>query len=158
MFSSFITMKERWFTERNTKLLALINEPNCRTDDWQDKIRRYLGIYFKAPIVEDPDCAISNLYGMAVGRRQQAGCDRIIFIIDPEGVIRVVVNRPLPSIVGTMQELERELDRLQGIRREEDVIEIPKKIDLLETLETPDHPTILPTRPAYFSKKDIVLN
>ena len=26
MFSSFIALKERWFTERNTKLLALVNE------------------------------------------------------------------------------------------------------------------------------------
>ncbi len=157
MFSSFIALKERWFTERNTKLLALVNEP-CHHDEWQDKVRRYIGIFLKAPIVEDPDYTISNIYGMASGRRQQPGFDRIIFIIDPEGVIRVVVNRPLPSIVGAVQELERELDRLQG-KTVFPEIEKSKKIDLLEeTNETPDHPTLLPTKPAYFPKGNIILN
>ncbi|MBP6827043.1 MAG: redoxin domain-containing protein [Saprospiraceae bacterium] len=114
MFSAFLAKKERWLNERNTKVLALSTE-SMRQNDWSDKARRFIGIHLKAPVLEDLDFTIANLYGMASGRRPQPGCNRLAFIIDPEGIIRHIITRPLmPNIESALMDLEVLFDRLQG--------------------------------------------
>jgi peroxiredoxin 2/4 len=154
MYSTFLALKERWFNARNTKMLTLSNEP-VRQNDWSDKVRRYIGIYLKAPVIEDLEFNIANQYGMASGRRKLPGFDRLAFIIDPEGVIRVIIHNPLPSIESAILELERELDRLQG-----KVIAASDPNDGKPVvLERPDAVTAdYKPRPAYFPKKKINLN
>jgi peroxiredoxin 2/4 len=157
MYSSFLAIKERWFNSRNTKLLALSNEPLRTNNEFQDKIRRYVGIYLKAPIIEDLDFNIANLYGMASGRRSQTGFDRVIFIIDPEGIIRLIIRRPLPNIENAIMDLERELDRLQGNDKLQ--ISLPNNpLELVSVDEMPDVPQIIRAKPAYFPKKEMNLN
>jgi peroxiredoxin 2/4 len=157
MYSSFLAIKERWFNSRNTKLLALSNEPMRSNNEFQDKIRRYVGIYLKAPIVEDLDFSVANLYGMAYGRRTQTGFDRVIFIIDPQGVIRLIIRRPLPNIENAIQDLERELDRMQG--NDALSIKLPNNpADLVNVTEIPDVPQKSKPKPAYFSRKELNLN
>lgn len=153
MYASFMAMKERWLNARNTKLLALVNEP-VRQNDWQEKVRRYLGIYMKAPVIEDVDFSISNLYGMASNRRNWGGYDRVFFLIDPQGIIRVIVNRPLPSIERAISELQNELDRLQ--RPADFLHENPPRqpLDWIQVAETPD----VPGKPAYLRPRDLILN
>jgi peroxiredoxin (alkyl hydroperoxide reductase subunit C) len=114
MFSAFLAMKERWLNERNTKVLALSNESLRPNSDWSDKARRYIGIYLKAPVIEDLDFKIAGMYGLASGRRPQKGCDRLAVIIDPVGIVRMIIHRPLPNIESALTDIERELDRLQG--------------------------------------------
>ncbi len=114
MFSAFLAKKERWLNERNTKVLALSTEP-MRLNDWSDKARRFIGIHLKAPVLEDLDFSVANLYGMASGRRPYPGCNRLAFIIDPEGIIRHIITRPLmPDIESALLEIEALFDRLQG--------------------------------------------
>jgi peroxiredoxin 2/4 len=157
MYSSFLAIKERWFNSRNTKLLALSNEPLRSNNEFQDKIRRYVGIYLKAPIIEDLDFSIANLYGMASGRRTQTGFDRVIFIIDPEGIIRLIIRRPLPNIENAIMDLERELDRLQGNDRLQ--TSLPNNpLELVNVDEMPDVPQSVRPKPAYFPKKELNLN
>jgi alkyl hydroperoxide reductase subunit AhpC len=114
MFSAFLAMKERWLNERNTKVLALSNESLRPNNDWSDKARRYIGIYLKAPVIEDLDFQIAKMYGLASGRRPQKGCDRLAVVIDPAGIVRLIIHRPLPNIESALLDIERELDRLQG--------------------------------------------
>ena len=113
MFNTFMVLKERWFNDRNTKLIGLASEP-VRQDDWSDKVRRYIDIYLKAPLIEDPEFRIAKLYGLSAGRRINPESDRVAFIIDPEGVIRLIIKRPIQSIEFAISKLELELNRLQG--------------------------------------------
>lgn len=114
MFSAFLAKKERWLNERNTRALALSTVPIAQ-NDWSDKARRFIGIHLRAPVLEDLDLLVASLYGMASGRRPLPGCDRLAFIIDPEGIIRFIITRPLmPDIESALRSIEAELERLQG--------------------------------------------
>lgn len=153
MFSAFLAMKERWLNERNTKVLALANEPLRQNNQWADKARRFIGIYLKAPVIEDLDFHIAKLYGLASGRRPQPGCDRLALIIDPEGIVRLIIHRPLPNIESALLDIERELDRLQGniVANEDD-----RQLDPLEVAELSDAMgKFYKTDPAYFSRNKI---
>lgn len=156
MYSAFLALKERWFNERNTKLLALVNEP-IRQNDWSDKVRRYIGIYLKAPVIEDLDFSIANQFGMASGRRKLPGFDRLAFIIDPEGIIRLIIHNPLPSIESAILDLENSLDRLQG-----KVAACPQSrepgYDGVSPQERPDAAEDYTMKPAYFGKRKVNLN
>ena len=152
MFSAFLAMKERWLNERNTKVLALSNEPLRQNNQWADKARRFIGIYLKAPVIEDLDFHIAKLYGLASGRRPQPNCDRLALIIDPEGIVRLIIHRPLPNIESALLDIERELDRLQGKvvegkERDCQSLIIDEQIDTIGKFYKTD--------PAYFSTKKI---
>lgn len=156
MYSNFLAMKERWLHERNTRLLVLTNE-SARQSGWSDVVRRYIGIFLKAPVIEDVDNRISALYGLSPGRRIVPPNHRLLYIIDPEGVIRLIVNRPLASLQTSMAYLEAELDRLQ--------------VRIAAAAETPvAPPVVIPVseqsdaqagykpKPAYFRQSRIILN
>ena len=152
MFSTFLAKKERLLNERNTKVLALSNEP-IRQNDWSDKARRFIGIYLKAPVLEDLDFRVARLYGLASGRRPQAGCERLAVVIDPEGIVRLIVNRPLPNIESALSDIENQLDHLQGLYA------APKPLDILDAIELSDAiGKVYRPRPAYFSQKQFVDN
>ena len=155
MFSAFLAMKERWLNERNTKVLALSNEPLKHNNDWSDKARRFIGIYLKAPVIEDLDFSIARMFGLASGRRPQPGLDRLAVIIDPEGIVRMIIHRPLPNIETALLDIERELDRLQ--KKEQD--NTSGKVTLEEVLEQSDASgEQYKTRPAHFPRKKFVHN
>ncbi|MBC7775860.1 MAG: redoxin domain-containing protein [Phycisphaerae bacterium] len=152
MFSAFLAMKERWLNERNTKVLALSNISLRQNNQWADKARRFIGIYLKAPVIEDLDFHIAKLYGLASGRRPLPGCDRLALIIDPEGIVRLIIYRPLPNIESALIDIERELDRLQGKVVEEEADHFDP-LEVVEQLDTTDN--FYKAEPAYFSKKKI---
>ncbi|MCC7466979.1 MAG: hypothetical protein IT261_11955, partial [Saprospiraceae bacterium] len=117
---------------------------------------RYIGIYLKAPVIEDLDFSIAKQFGLASGRRPQPGCDRLALIIDPQGIVRMIIHRPLPNIENALMEIELELDRLQGnlTRQEEQPLETP-----LHVAELSDAVDIrYKTDPAYFVQKKIFPN
>ncbi len=157
MFSAFLAMKERWLHERNTKVLALSNESLRSNSDWSDKARRFIGIYLKAPVIEDLDFQLANVFGLASGRRPQQGCDRLALIIDPEGIIRLIIHRPLPNIESALLDIERELDRLQGKIVAEN--QAAPALELAEVTEQSDAAGLrYKPKPAHFSKKKLSQN
>jgi peroxiredoxin (alkyl hydroperoxide reductase subunit C) len=157
MFSAFLAMKERWLNERNTKVLALSNESLRPNNDWSDKARRFIGIYLKAPVIEDLDFQIAKMYGLASGRRPQLGCDRLALVIDPEGIIRLIIHRPLPNIESALLDIEKELDRLQGKFVEE--TNLNQAIKLEETFEQSDaEGKVYSAKPAHFPRKKFLQN
>ncbi|MDZ4678862.1 MAG: redoxin domain-containing protein [Saprospiraceae bacterium] len=152
MFSAFLAMKERWLNERNTKVLALSNESLRQNNQWADKARRFIGIYLKAPVIEDLDFQIAKRFGLASARRPLPGCDRLALIIDPEGIVRLIIHRPLPNIESALLDIERELDRLQGklVETEADhynPLGVNEQSDATGKLYLPE--------PAYFSRTSI---
>ncbi len=152
MFSAFLAMKERWLHNRNTKVLALTNE-SIRQHDWSDKAKRFIGIYLNAPVLEDLDFRIAKMYGLASGRRPQAGCDRLAVIIDPAGIIRMVITRPLPNIESALLDIESELDRLQGVST---AVPLPAPTEATELSDATG--AVYKSKPAYFPRKKPVLN
>lgn len=158
MYSTFLALKERWFNARNTKLLTISVEP-VRQTDWSDKVRRYMGIYLKSPVIEDMDCAISNQYGLDALERRHPEFNRLAYIIDPEGVIRMIVHNPLPSIEAALTEVERALDRLQGKELEGELLpanagDLPQIAEQSDGTEEEEYKF----KPAYFGKNKINLN
>lgn len=152
MFSAFLGKKERWLNERNTKVLALCNETLPSNNDWSEKARRFIGIYLNAPVIEDLDFKIARMFGLASGRRPQPGLNRLAVIIDPEGVVRMVIHRPLLNIMDALDEIAIQLDRLQGntpdpalVQFVPEIPEIPESTDAIEGS--------FETRPAHFPRK-----
>jgi peroxiredoxin (alkyl hydroperoxide reductase subunit C) len=157
MYSNFLAMKERWLHERNTKLLVLSNEA-IRQNDWSDIVRRYIGIFLKAPVIEDRDNHIATLYGMSSGRRITPPYHRLLYIIDPEGIIRLILHRPLESIQTALADLEVELERLQGtVQGTSDLPTRPPE-GMLSTSEQSDVRDGYKPKPAYFLPGKISLN
>ena len=155
MYSTLISMKERFFTQRNTKLLAVGNE-NLYKNGFSDKVRRYIGIVLKAPVIDDSNYQISNLYGMASRRHREQDHGRLAFILDPEGIIRAIIENPQPSIETAIRNIELGFDQLQGV---EHAKKEPPKFDLNPVEERPDtNKLILPTVPAYFNKDNLLKN
>lgn len=160
MYTTLLALKESWFSERNTKLIALSNEP-LRHNDWSDKVRRYIGIYLKAPVIEDLDFKLATLYGMASGRRRhQPGYDRLVYIIDPQGVIRLIMYNPLKNIEKEIAELEMELKRMMGYEVMGDELGPAFETHPAPELTERSDATInaYKPRPAYFKKQKINLN
>lgn len=113
MYSDYLMQKEHWLQERNTRLLMLSNQTVCG-DMWTDIISRYLSLCLKAPIIEDTDNRIADLYGMSPSRQISPPAHRLLYIVDPEGIIRYIVCRPLLSIQESLTQIARELERLQS--------------------------------------------
>lgn len=161
MYSTLLALKESWFSARNTKLIALSNVPLRSNNDWSDKVRRYIGIYLKAPVIEDLDFNVATLYGMASGRRRhQPGYDRLIYIIDPQGIIRLIIYNPLQNIEKDIAELEMALKRLIGCEGAETSADAPR--DGQETVEITERSdatiNAYKPRPAYFKRRKVNLN
>jgi alkyl hydroperoxide reductase subunit AhpC len=153
MFSAFLALKERWLTERNTRIIAISNE-SIRQNNFSDKARRYLGIYLKAPVIEDLDFTIANVYGMASTRRPRPGCDRLAYVIDPEGRIRMIITRPLlPNIESALEEIEKKLDRLQRNLEDKEEVQLALNVESHEQSDALEE--VYKTKPAHFSRKKI---
>jgi alkyl hydroperoxide reductase subunit AhpC len=155
MYSTFLALKERWFDGRNTKMLALSNEP-LRHTEWSQKVRRYIGIYLGAPVIEDLDFSIAQQYGMTTSsRRKHPQHDRIAFIIDPQGVIRVIIENKQPSIETAIVQLEIELDRLQNGGVPVELAADTHIPEFVEVTEQCDATQEYRWRPAYFRKDQV---
>jgi peroxiredoxin 2/4 len=159
MFSVFLSKKERWLDERHTKVIGLTNVP-FRQNDWTQKAQRYVGIYLRGPVIEDLDCHIAKMYGIASGRRPLPGCDRLALIIDPDGIIRLIIHRPLPNIEEALLEIERKLEQLQGYAPPDARMTGPDETSqnqpTPERSDAPDHDYTL--KPAYFKRKNLPEN
>ncbi len=152
MFNTFMVLKERWFNDQNTKLIGLANEA-VRQDNWSDKVRRYIDIYLKAPLIEDPDNRIAELYGLSVGRSLNTKHNRVAFIIDPEGVVRLVIERPIDGIEYAIRKLQVELNRLQGKIAEDEAPNLHTQM-LLEGGLVDKTPTEQ-LKPVYFNRESL---
>ncbi len=151
MYSTFLSLKERWFLDRKTRLLAVCNEP-LGNDHFTEKVRRYIGIYLKAPVVEDLDYRVAHILGIASGRKKHPEHDRIAYVVDPEGIVRLILyNHLKPTVETAVLQLENALDCLQRNIDPLESVDLP--IDtktLVELNEQCDANGAYSLRPAYF--------
>ena len=161
MYSTFLALKERWFNARNTKLIALSNEQLQRQNGWSEKVRRYIGIYLGAPVIEDLDYSIANQYGITTKRRKSEENNRVAFIIDPEGIIRLILDDQQPSVEYAIINLEQALDRLQGKTAAVDSTPQPITPDFRLLFNVPEQSDLTDDyklKPAYFKKDNLLPN
>ena len=98
--TEFIAFAQRYqdFRDRNTELLGLTIDSNSSHIAWIINIFRNTGIIeIPFPIIEDRDMAIARMYGMIQSGVSATETVRSTFIIDPNGVVRVILVYPLTN-------------------------------------------------------------
>ena len=109
---SCFAQEKSWFAEHNTKLIGLSIDSIHSHLAWVNNVRDNSGVYMDFPIIADLDMHVAKLYGMLHPGESTTAAVRAVFIIDPKGVIRLVLYYPL-NIGRNMDEIKRVVTALQ---------------------------------------------
>jgi peroxiredoxin (alkyl hydroperoxide reductase subunit C) len=104
--------EKKFFEERNTKLLGLSIDSIHAHIAWVNAVHEKTGVLFEFPIIADIDMSVSRLYGMLQPGESETAAVRAVFIIDPEGKVRLIMYYPL-NVGRNMEEIKRSLIALQ---------------------------------------------
>ena len=101
-----------YFEKLNTSLLGLSIDSNPSHLAWMHDIYNMTGIVLPFPIIADRNGTIARKYGMISNDISNTETVRNVFIIDPEGIVRVILVYPLnigrfiPEILRIVQALQ----------------------------------------------------
>lgn len=101
-----------YFKKYNTDLLGLSIDSNSSHLAWVYDIYCRTGIRISFPIIADRNGEIARKYGMISNNISNTEAVRNVFIIDPNGIIRVIlvypmnVGRFIPEILRIVQALQ----------------------------------------------------
>ena len=101
-----------YFKKYNTDLLGLSIDSNSSHLAWVYDIYCRTGIRISFPIIADRNGEIARKYGMISNNISNTETVRNVFIIDPNGIIRVIlvypmnVGRFIPEILRIVQALQ----------------------------------------------------
>lgn len=109
--SGFAKEKD-FFEKHNTKLMGLSIDSIHAHIAWVNAVHEKTGVLFEFPIIADIDMSISKLYGMLQTGESETAAVRAVFIIDPEGKVRLIMYYPL-NVGRNMEEIKRSLVALQ---------------------------------------------
>lgn len=109
--SGFAKEKD-FFAAHNTKLMGLSIDSIHSHIAWVNAVNEKTGVLFEFPIIADLDMKVAKLYGMLQPGESETAAVRAVFIIDPEGMIRLIMYYPL-NIGRNMDEIKRALLALQ---------------------------------------------
>lgn len=109
--SGFANEKD-FFAKHNTKLLGLSIDSIHAHIAWVNAVHEKTGVLFDFPIIADLDMSVAKLYGMLQPGESETAAVRAVFIIDPEGKVRLIMYYPL-NIGRNMEEIKRTLLALQ---------------------------------------------
>ena len=101
-----------YFQKMNTKLLGLSIDSNPSHLAWMYDIYCRTGIVLPFPIIADRSGEIARKYGMISSDISNTKTVRNVYIIDPKGIIRVILIYPL-NIGRFIPEILRIVDALQ---------------------------------------------
>jgi len=101
-----------FFQKHNTKLLGLSIDSIHAHIAWINAVHEKTGVLFEFPIIADLDMKVSKLYGMLQPGESETATVRAVFIIDPEGKVRLLMYYPL-NVGRNMEEIKRVLIALQ---------------------------------------------
>ncbi len=101
-----------WFLERETKLIAVSIDSIHSHIAWVQNVKEKTGIEFNFPIIADTNKEVANLYGMIHPEASSTATVRTVFVIDPEGTIRLIITYPL-NVGRNIEEVKRVLTALQ---------------------------------------------
>lgn len=105
-------LEKDFFAAHNTKLLGLSIDSIHSHIAWVNAVHEKTGVLFEFPIIADLDMKISKLYGMLQPGESETAAVRAVFIIDPNGKVRLLMYYPL-NIGRNMDEIKRALVALQ---------------------------------------------
>ena len=101
-----------YFEERNAFLLGLSIDSNPSHLAWMYDIYLRTGIRIPFPIIADRSGTIARKYGMISSDVSTTETVRNVYIIDPEGIIRLILVYPL-NVGRCIPEILRALEALQ---------------------------------------------
>jgi peroxiredoxin 2/4 len=104
--------REDEFRAMNTKLMGLSIDSIHSHIAWVNNVREKMGVLMKFPIIADIDMKVSKLFGMLQPGESETAAVRAVFIIDPEGIVRLIMYYPL-NVGRSMPEIIRALKALQ---------------------------------------------
>lgn len=104
--------EKNFFAEHNTKLMGLSIDSIHSHIAWVNAVQEKTGVLFEFPIVADISMEVAKLYGMLQPGESETAAVRAVFIIDPEGKVRLIMYYPL-NIGRNMAEIKRTLLALQ---------------------------------------------
>ena len=103
---------DTYFKERNACLLGLSVDSNSSHLAWIYDIYLRTGIKIPFPIISDRNGFIARKYGMISNDISNTETVRNVYIIDPEGIIRLILIYPM-NIGRCIPEILRALEALQ---------------------------------------------
>uniref|UniRef100_UPI004049D40A peroxiredoxin n=1 Tax=Flavobacterium sp. TaxID=239 RepID=UPI004049D40A len=109
---SGFALEKDFFAAHNTKLMGLSIDSIHSHIAWVNAVHEKTGVLFEFPIVADIDMKVSKLYGMLQPGESETAAVRAIFIMDPEGKVRLLMYYPL-NVGRNMAEIKRALVALQ---------------------------------------------
>lgn len=112
----FAEEKSFW-AAHNTKLLGLSIDSIHSHIAWVNAVQEKTNILFEFPIIADLDMKVAKLYGMLQPGESETAAVRAVFIIDPNGKVRLVMYYPL-NVGRNMEEIKRALLALQTAEQE----------------------------------------
>lgn len=101
-----------YFEERNACLLGLSVDSNPSHLAWVYDIYLRTGVKIPFPIIADRNAQIARKYGMISSDVNNTETVRNVYIIDPEGIIRLILIYPM-NIGRCIPEVLRALEALQ---------------------------------------------
>jgi peroxiredoxin 2/4 len=104
--------EEKYFADRNTKLIGLSIDSIHSHMAWINNVREKMNIYMRFPIIADIDMKVAKLYGMLQPGESETAAVRAVFFIDPNFTIRLIMYYPL-NVGRNMAEIKRVLEALQ---------------------------------------------
>lgn len=104
--------EKNFFAEHNTKLMGLSIDSIHSHIAWVNAVQEKTGVLFEFPIVADISMEVAKLYGMLQPGESETAAVRAVFIIDPEGKVRLIMYYPL-NVGRNMAEIKRTLLALQ---------------------------------------------
>ena len=109
--SGFANEKD-FFAKHNTKLMGLSIDSIHAHIAWVNAVHEKTGVLFEFPIVADISMEVSKLYCMLQPGESETAAVRAVFIMDPEGKVRLIMYYPL-NVGRNMAEIKRALLALQ---------------------------------------------
>lgn len=110
-FVAFAKMQAT-FAKLNCDLLGLSVDSLFSHLAWVRSIKARFGVEVTFPIAEDPSMAIARAYGMLAPGTEHSGTVRACFIIDPAGIVRLILWYPM-SVGRNVAEILRAVRALQ---------------------------------------------
>jgi len=105
-------LEKNFFAAHNAKLMGLSIDSIHSHIAWVNAVQEKTGVLFEFPIVADISMSVSKLYGMLQPGESETAAVRAVFIIDPEGKVRLIMYYPL-NVGRNMDEIKRTLVALQ---------------------------------------------
>jgi len=109
---SGFALEKDFFAKHNAKLMGLSIDSIHSHIAWVNAVQEKTGVLFEFPIVADISMSVSKLYGMLQPGESETAAVRAVFIMDPEGKVRLIMYYPM-NVGRNMEEIKRALVALQ---------------------------------------------